>query len=91
MIAKELGGGIGWFHFNEFVRELLLGRWWSLQVEVDLDWTFLEQGLMVVWDALEIRMFPPLLLRVWDGHLHLWELCVLRGQMPQSFCILVQG
>ncbi len=72
VIAKELGGGIRWLNFHQFVSELLLGRWWSLQVEVDLDWTFLEQWLIVVQDVLKICMFP-LLLRVWDGHLHLWE------------------
>ncbi len=72
MIAKELGRGIHWLYFDQFVGELLLRRWWPLQVEADLEWTFLEQWLLVVLDALKICMFPPpFLLRVWDGHLHL--------------------
>ena len=75
MMAKELGGGIHWLNFHQFMGELLLGRWWSLQVKVDLDWTFLEQQLIVVRDALKICM-SPLLLRVWDGHLLLQGLCV---------------
>jgi len=53
------GRGICWLHFDQFVGELLLRRCWPLQVEVDLDWTFLEQWLLVVLDALKIHMFPP--------------------------------
>jgi len=40
--AKELGGGIHWFNFHQFMSELLLRQWWSLQVKFDLDWTFFE-------------------------------------------------
>ncbi len=43
VIAKELGRGICWFDFSYLVGEVLLRRWWSLQVKVNLDWTFLEQ------------------------------------------------
>jgi len=42
VIVKELGGGIHWLNFHQFLSELLLGQWWSLQVKVDLDWMFLE-------------------------------------------------
>jgi len=87
VVAKELSGGICWLHFDQFMGELLLRRWWPLQVEIDLERTLFERWLLVVRNTLKIRMFPPLLLRVWDGHLHLWELCVLQRRMPQSFCI----